>query len=299
MIRTYCIITIFLITITSLFSLSAKNLPIVLLHGILSDKYAMIPAEEHIREYMPGVYIKNINLGEGRLTSLYNMHDQVQLLKEAMENDEQLKDGCIMIGHSQGGLVARYFIEKYNNPRVYIYIAWGTPEDGIFGSPGTIDNRFAWLQKIEKISYVIAYSFIMQRFISFAGYWKDPFHYDVYLKKCMFLPYINNEIDHPDAQMFKDNICSLKTMVLVESTREDVVDPAASCHFGFYLPGSTDYIESLFDSDWYRSDKLGIKTLADSGRLHLKFAHCSHTEFQKDLYNFIENTLPFLKYEVE
>jgi len=298
MIFKYCTNNIFLITITSLFSLSAKNLPIVLLHGILSDKYAMVPAEKHIQEYMPNVYIKNINLGEGALTSLYNMHDQVQWLKHEMENDEHLKDGCILIGHSQGGLIARYFIEKYNNPRVYIYISWGTPEHGIFGSPGSIDNRFAWLQKIEKISYIVAYSFLMQRFISFAGYWKDPLHYDTYLKKCMFLPYINNEIDHPDAQIFKNNICSLKKMILVQSTREDVVDPAASCHFGFYPVGSTDYIESLFDSEWYQSDKLGIKTLAESGRLHLKFAHCNHTEFQEDLYNFVENTLPYLRYEI-
>jgi palmitoyl-protein thioesterase len=301
MIRHYCTNIIFLIIIPIIFLTNtyAKNLHIVLLHGILSDKHAMIPAEQHIREYLPNTYIKSINLGEGILTSLCNMHDQVKLLKKEIENDEQLKNGCIMIGHSQGGLVARYFIEKYNDPRVYIYIAWGTPEHGIFGSPGTIDNRFAWLQKIEKISHIIAYSFFMQRFISFAGYWKDPFHYEMYLKKCMFLPYINNEIDHCDAQIFKDNICSLNTMVLVQSTIEDVVDPASSCHFGFYPPGSTDYIESLFDSEWYQSDKLGIKTLAESGRLHLKFAHCNHTDFQEDLYNFVENTLPYLKYEIE
>src|SRR5260221_1949836 len=284
------------LAITSCF-ITAQNLPIVLIHGILSDKCAMIPAEEQIRQYMPDVYIKNISLGEGKITSLCNMHNQVEWLKEELQADEHLKDGCIIIGHSQGGLIARYFIEKYNNPRVYVYIAWGTPQHGIFGSPGNFDQRFAWLQNIQHHAYIFAYSYLMQRFISFAGYWKDPLHYEQYLQKCTFLPYINNEIDHPDAQTFKQNICNLIAMVLVQSTKEDVVEPAVSCHFGFYAPGSTDIIESIIDSEWYQSDALGLKTLADNDRLHLKFAHCLHTELQEDTYNFIENTLPYLKYE--
>lgn len=297
------ILNSFILIITALsFSntVAKKNLPIVLVHGILSDKYAMIPTKKLIKKYLPGVYVKNIKLGEGKITSLCNMHDQVEWLKQEMENDEHLKNGCIMICHSQGTLVGRFFIEKYNNPHVYVYISWAGPENGIFGSPGNMDQRFIWLQNVQKyLSYQLAYSYIMQRFISFAGYWKDPLYYATYLQKCSFLPYLNNEIDHIDAAQFKENICSLKAMVLVQSTREDVVDPAASCHFGFYPQGSMDYIQPLSDSEWYQSDKLGLKTLAESGRLHLKFAHCYHGDFQKDKQNFVENTLPYLRYEVE
>jgi palmitoyl-protein thioesterase len=163
-----------------------------------------------------------------------------------------------------------------------------------------MDQRFAWLQKLQQyLSYRIAYSSFMQRWVSFAGYWKDPLFFQNYLEKCKFLPYLNNEIDQADAQKFKENICSLTAMVLVQSTCEDIIDPAASCHFGFYVPGSMDYIQSMVESEWYQSDALGLKTLAENGRLHLKLAHCCHTDFQKDEYNFIENTLPYLRYEVE
>jgi palmitoyl-protein thioesterase len=295
----YTINNLFLFTLTTLCftSIIAKNLPIVLVHGILSDKHAMLPAKKNIKKYLPGVYVKSINLGEGKITSLFNMHDQVNWLKQELEADEQLRNGCIMIGHSQGGLVARYFVEKYNNPHIYVYISWGSPESGIFGSPGSIDQRFAWLKLMESYTYKFAYSYLMQRFVSFASYWKDPLHYETYLQKNVFLPYINNELDHDDAELFKQNICSLATMVLVQSTREDVVDPAASCHFGFYQPGNLNTIQPVFDSEWYHADKLGLKTLAESGRLHLKFAHCAHSEFQADEYNFIHNTLPYLTYE--
>lgn len=286
-----------IISLLSLTNAIAQNLPIVLVHGILSDKYAMIPAQKNIEHYMPDIYVKKIDLGEGRITSFFNMNDQVEWLKSALEADEQLQNGCIIIGHSQGGIVARYFIEKYNNPRVYVYIAWGTPECGVFGAPEHLDQRFTWLKKIER-SDLFTYSYLMQRFVSFAGYWKDPLHYQTYLDKCRFLPYLNNEIDHADAALFKENICSLATMVLVQSTADEVIVPVESCHFGFYAPGSTNTIESLLDSKWYLCDKLGVKTLADTGRLHLKFAHCTHTEFQTDEYNFIHNTLPYLKYEI-
>ncbi|HLC06698.1 MAG TPA: hypothetical protein VJJ26_00790 [Candidatus Babeliales bacterium] len=276
----------------------AKNLPIVLVHGILSDKHAMAPTKRLIKKYLPDVYVKKITLGKGKITSFFNMHDQVNWLKEKMESDERLQDGCIIIAHSQGGLVARCFIEKYNNPKVYVYISWGTPENGIFGSPGTMDQRFEWLRKMQQYSYKLMYCYLIQRAISFAGYWKDPLHYQDYLQQCRFLPYINNEIEHPDAALFKNNICSLAHMVLVQSTKEEVVDPAVSSHFGFYPIGSIDTLENIFDSCWYQEDKLGLKTLADSGRLHLQFAHCAHSDYQEDVQNFVENTLPYLSCQV-
>ncbi|HLW72996.1 MAG TPA: hypothetical protein VKR54_03025 [Candidatus Babeliales bacterium] len=288
------------IVIATIFSSTthAKNLPIVLLHGILADKYSMVPTEKHIKQYMPDVYVKNIDLGGGKITSLFNLYDQVDLLKNALQSDEKLRDGCIFIAHSQGGVVARYFIQKYNNPHVYVYIAWGTPECGIYGAPDKIDKRFSWLNLIERHSHRFAYSYIMQHWVSFAGYWKDPLHYRQYLDKNIFLPYLNNEIKHQDSELFKRNISNLAAMVLVQSTKDDVIYPQASCHFGFYTIGSLKDITSLYDSPLYQKDLLGLKTLAETGRLHLKFAHCAHTELQSDEYNFIENTLPYLSYEI-
>lgn len=277
--------------------ITAKNLPIVLVHGLFSNKHAMVPAVKHIKKYLPGVYVKNIRLGEGRIATLFNMHDQVEWLRQEMEADPQLQNGCIIIAHSQGGLVARYFIEKYNNPRVYVYIAWGTPEAGIFGAPDKIDTYIPWLKILEKCSYRFAYSYLMQRLLSFAGYWKNPLHYEKYLQGCTFLPFVNNEIEHADSALFKENICKLSCMVLVKSTKDEVVVPASSCHFGFHPIGFPNEIENLFDSPWYQNDALGLKTLAESDRLHLKLAHCAHSALQEDEYNFIENTLPYLIFE--
>ena len=140
---------LFIISILCCINTIAQNLPIVLIHGILSDEYAMIPTERHINEYMPNVYVKNIRLGEGRITSICNMYDQVKWLKEEMEADEHLQNGCIIIAHSQGGLVARYFIEQYNNPRVYVYIAWGAPQNGVYGIPENVNLQLTLLDTLQ------------------------------------------------------------------------------------------------------------------------------------------------------
>jgi palmitoyl-protein thioesterase len=111
------------------------------------------------------------------------------------------------------------------------------------------------------------------------------------------LPYINNEIPHPDNDLFKENISNLAAMILVQSTEDEIVVPRASCHFGFYDVGSLTHIIHLEDSQLYQDDLLGLKALAESDRLHLLFAHCSHADLQSDEYNFINNTLPYLTYE--
>ncbi len=274
---------------------TAKNLPIVLVHGIFSDGYSMIPTQEYLNKYMPDVYVKNITIGSGKVASFYNMYDQVEWLKEDLESDENLKDGCIIIAHSQGGLVSRYFIERYNNPRCYVYISWGSPQAGVFGTPGTLDKRFTWLNSIKDYTYKILYIHPIQKWVSFASYWRDPFHHDIYLTKCSFLPFLNNEIDHAYADLFRENICSLHNMILVQSTEDNDIKPIESCHFGFYKKGQDTEIEHLHESQNFNEDRLGLKTLAESGRLHFKIAHCTHTDYQKNEENFVENTLPFLK----
>jgi len=273
---------------------TTKYLPVVLVHGIMSDGYAMIPAEKYINKHMPGTYVKNVTLGAGKITSFCNMYNQVEWLRRELQNDPQLQDGCNIIAHSQGGLIARYFVQRYNKPRVYNYISWGSPQSGVFGTPGRLDSRFAWLNLLEVLTYRILYSALTQRYVSFASYWRDTLHYNQYLKGCRFLPYLNNEVRHSYAALFKENICRLQNMVLVASTAEEIIEPVASCHFGFYKVGSVREIEDLFDSRLFTEDLLGLRTLQESDRLHLRVAHCTHGDYQEDRENFLQNTLPFL-----
>ena len=156
-----------------------------------------------------------------------------------------------------------------------------------------------WLDMLESYVYKFIYAKPLQKYIGAASYWHDTLHMKKYLAKSSFLPYVNNEIPHPDAELFKQNLCTVKNMILVMSTKEEIVEPRISCHFGFYKKGSKTEIENLVDSVEYKNDVLGLRTLNESGRLHLRLADCTHSNFQEDEKNFLENGLEFLKADPE
>lgn len=268
----------------------ATHIPIVL-HGLSSKNHGMEPTIQLIRKYLGNeVYIKNV-IPSGLL---FNTHDQAEYFRKEVETDPKLQNGFNVIAHSHAGLVVRYYIERYNNPPVHTYISYGTPQQGVFGMPGTLDDHFEWLNVLEERAHQILYSWSFQQYVPFAGYWHDTLHYDDYIKKAVFLPCLNNEIDHEYAAFFKANLCRLSNMVLIMSQYEQTIEPAISCHFGFYKKGSKSEIEQIQDTELYQRDTIGLRTLHEHGKLHLRYAQCPHYSFPEDEKNFVENTVPFL-----
>lgn len=288
---------VFFTALSSIFIIAqdqSSYLPVVLVAGIGGDHVDMQPMANLIQKYLPGVYVKNVEIGLGKITSFWNMHDQAEWLAHELYDDYNLRNGCNIIAHSQGGLTARHFIQRFNYPHVYNYIALGTPQRGIDGLPGNLDTKYIWLNLIEPYVSSILYMPIFQKCVSFAGYWNDSLRHDDYLDLCYFLPYLNNEKAHALCDLFKENICKLQNMVLIKATLEEMIEPVDSCHFSFYKKNSMSKIEDLFASDIYKNDTLGLKQLYESNRLHFKEASCNHDDLKSDEQNFIDNILPFL-----
>jgi palmitoyl-protein thioesterase len=268
---------------------------IILVHGFLTGADEMQPTADRIQAQLPDAYIKIVNLGLGKWTSFFNMFDQAEWLKIELASDPNITDDCVMIAHSQGGLVARYYVERYNLPKIKKLITWGTPHQGIFGSPGFLDRRFSWLNVLELYAYKLFYMYPMQKYISIASYWRDPLHHEEYLDQCLFLPHANNEIPHIYHDVYKENIESLEQFVVLKSNKEDIITPAESCHFGFYYEGSNRHIEPFLESKQYTDNLMGLKTLYDQGKLIFKSVECSHYGYLSDESVFMENTLPYIR----
>jgi palmitoyl-protein thioesterase len=272
-----------------------EQLPIVLVNGIMASDKDMKPLEDQILKALPGTYVKSIHILRGKWTSWMNMHEQGKDLCHDIQADPKLKNGFIMIAHSQGGLLARYYVERWNNPKCEILITLGSPHQGVFGIPGTYDERFKFLNHFENLARFMMYRSFAQKHLSIAQYWHDSIKFNLYLKRCTFLPYLNNEIEHEFSEHYKANMLSLKHFVMINSPFETIVEPACSCHFGFYKNGSKDVEESFVESRQYINDLLGLRTLDISGRLHLLWANCTHTDYQEDIDCFERLILPFLK----
>jgi palmitoyl-protein thioesterase len=273
----------------------AEPLPVVLVHGIMADEHDLSTLQGYIEEALPGVYVHSVNIGAGKWTSFWNLHRQGKWLCSEIQSDPKLANGFNMICHSQGGLLGRYYVERWNNPQVHNYISIATPQRGVFGLPGTLDNRFKVLNHFENLARFLLYRQVFQNHFSGAQLWNDSLHEKQYLKCNNFLPYLNNEIDHEFASHYRANICSLDNMVLIGSAGDTIVEPLESAHFGYYKKGSKETTEQYFEWDIYKTDKLGLKELEEAGKLHLRFCNEGHCEAPESRDSFERNILPFLK----
>jgi len=270
----------------------AIRTPIVVMHGILSNSKEMRPVKDFIDQYLPGTYVKLMEIGDGSWTSLENLQKQVDEFIVKVKADSRLSQGFHLICHSQGCLIGRAYVEQSNEPQVFSFISWAGPNAGYFGAPEHLDQRIADLDKLDAELYEVLYTPWGQKTFSVASYWKDPHHLREYCQDCKFLSELNNEVYHEKYGQYRDNICKLLYMVLVQSTNDEVIVPQASSHFGFYAPNSHTEIVPMEVTPTYKN--LGLETLNEAGRLLRLWSTCTHTEFKADQTNFVQNTLPYL-----
>ena len=119
--------------------LAARRLrpkPVVLLHGILDRAENMEESARWVRRALPGAYVRCVEVGNGIVDSLRRPMDwQLRDLAATLASDPKLSRGMHIIGHSQGALLGRAFVQRYDYPRVYTLISWAGPQAGYFGVP--------------------------------------------------------------------------------------------------------------------------------------------------------------------
>lgn len=157
-----------------------------------------------IEQDFPGTYVTAPYDGDDLDALLANLNESVDSFAALVKSDPKLAGGFHIIGHSQGGLVSRAYVERYGHlpdyPKVINLISWLGVQDGTFGVPDfnefCPDNHWycdflsgivdSFLQDPQK-------SFEFQTHVTFAAYWKDVFNYQLYLDNNIFLADINNE----------------------------------------------------------------------------------------------------------
>jgi palmitoyl-protein thioesterase len=238
-----------------------NNLPTAILHGIDSSSKELVPFGEWISVTFK-TKVFNLEIGNGAKTSLYMpMKDQLEELCKTIYSIEDFKSGFNFIGMSQGGLLARSYVERCNVYPVYNLITLVAPHGGEYLPTIKID----------------LYTNFFQEHLSPAGYWRVPFDLpNGYLKECKYLPLLNNEVEHHEAEKQMENIMSLDNMVLIWSPKDTVLSPPESAIFSVFNEKLE--VVSLFETDLYINDLLGLKYLNGQNRLHMYKTNCSHVE---------------------
>jgi palmitoyl-protein thioesterase len=268
-------------TPTTTFTTTATPYPIVVLHGLESSSQAMEPLCDWLETtFNTNVY--NIEIGNGEKTSLYTaLNAQLAELCLTIYETRELSGGFDFIGISQGGLLARGYVERCNSYPVRNLITLVAPHGGVFW-PNTKNNG-------------LMYNDFFQNFLSIASYWRNPTILDTYLSSCSYLPSLNNEVwCEEESPIHRRNIRNLSNFVMIWSPEDTVLNPPESGKFSFFDEELN--VIPLEKTDLYQSDKLGLKYLNYIGGLHTYATNCSHVDHRNlvcfnQLYDILERFL--------
>jgi len=286
------------ITIVFSISIYAKTYrPVVLMHGVTAAASDLYEFAGWINETYPGIYVISVEIGNGGDDSfMLSMNRQVEIFCDTVRADLHLQQGFNLLGFSQGSLIVRGALQRCSLP-VYNLITLSGVNDGVFGVPNLIHLPAPFRELVSEF----AYETVVQDTISVAGYWRDPYHLDEYMKHCRFLPDINNELPVRN-ETYRQNILKLNSFVMTYSDVDEVVMPGPSGWFRGYKPKSLE-VELWNETRQFTEDLLGLRTLWEQGKIYQFTSHVPHAESDhkpnKDflfqhIMPFFNNTLPEL-----
>jgi len=100
---------------------------------------------------------------------------------------------------------------------------------------------------------------------------------------------------------YKSNLIELNKLILVMSLFDEIVIPNSSPWFQFYKIGSNSEIVRLNETDTYKEDWIGLKTLDTTNRLILYSTSCRHQDMGKDIcrQDYLKHTQPYLNTTID
>lgn len=252
----------------------SKPVPVVMWHGMgdtCCSSGSLGKIISLLQDQIPGVYVRSLKFGKSATDDLESgyfgqMNERVADVCRSLALDPELKDGYHAIGFSQGGQFLRAVAQRCPSPRIRNLITLGAQHQGVSSVPRCTGTSLSLCQLAAKLINFGAYTSFVQQHSVQAQYWNDPLDQQNYREKSIFLADINNERE-PRNQSYVDNLLKLDNLVLVQFEGDTIVIPRESETFGFYESGQRTKILPMNQTDLYRADRIGLRTLDQSGRL--------------------------------
>ena len=291
---------------------------------------------DYIKALVPDIFIYSISTGVNEISDISSSYfglvdQQVDRVCDEIRAIPQLQRGFTAVGFSQGGQFLRAVVQRcqHRGPAAHTLVTMGAQHEGVMDIPGCWEPSFnstpSWgCRTMQKLLGWGAYNSWVQRRVVQAQYFKDPAHLELYYENSAFLADINaeaydgsgsagssafvgkNKISSLNTKnqtqtlsarydLYKNNLASLERLVLFMFDNDITVVPKESAHFSFF---NGERLVPLTESSLYLEDRIGLKTLDESGRLILAHAPGFHMQFSLDWF-FINVVKPFLLVEAD
>lgn len=271
---------------------NSSVLAVAAMHGLDSTAEAMVSVCRQLELDFPSqIYCKPIALvgAHDRWDSFFiPMNTQAELFHRAVMADPVLRNGgFVIIGHSQGGVLSLGYITRYSHrlpkpPVAFISLAGVVA--GVSGVP--IVNYYCKLSSnnrsicdiLENImdSFAAGKWSPLCQMVSFCDYWYDPMNVASYLQYNTYLADILNQRSYNAT--YANNMKSLKGLHLVLAQEDRIVIPPITEQFGHFKPGSNTETLTMEQTNGYKSDAIGLKTLNEAGKIKKYEVPCGHQD---------------------
>ena len=276
-----------LIIISFIFLLKVNlfvSLPVVILHGFQQtcSNYNLQTFVNYINS-RTNQYTRCIETGGGSKDISLSFYEQAKKACETISQDSNYNGNFAIVSISQGGVLARYIIEKCEmSGHVKVFVSIGGPLSGTHQIPHC--QRGVTCHILNSLADWFMYKGYIQDSIGPSGYFRVSNHIDRYKDSKSLLLDINNQGKNKDINA-KNRFSSLDLLILIAFKRDTMISPKESAHFGEY--DDNHKLVDMKDTEFYKNDLFGLKTLDEANKIK-KFwvddLHCRYNFVDIDMY---------------
>ena len=261
-----------------------NSLPVAVLHGFQQtcNSYNLQTLVDYIKSKTTH-YARCIETGGGSKDISLSFYEQAKKACEIISQDSNYNSDFAIVSISQGGVLARYVIEKCQmTGHVKVFASIGGPLSGTHQLPHC--QRGVTCHTLNSLVDWFVYKGYIQDSIGPAGYFRVSNHLDRYTDSKSLLLDINNQGENIDINA-KNRFSSLDLLILIAFKRDTMISPKESAHFGEY--DEKHKVVDMKDTDIYKNDLFGLKTLDEANKIK-KFwvdeVHCNYNFVDIDMY---------------
>mmetsp|Transcript_161 Transcript_161/g.625 ORF Transcript_161/g.625 Transcript_161/m.625 type:complete len:545 (-) Transcript_161:141-1775(-) len=190
----------------------------------------------------------------------YDMRSGLAALHKWLKADPKYANGFILLAFSQGNFVARSYLQLYNDPPAKAYISIDGPLAGeFFPMPGGAE--------------CCAFIPMMPNLVQWCHYVYSPTSRQITKYSPFAKNILLNQINAQTAA--ESHLLRTERMVMTAGYADPVIQPmcspmnkeSGSAHFGPMSTGMPPRPLTLKQTQWYKNNMFGIRTMCDSGRM--------------------------------
>ena len=253
----------------------SKPLPVAILHGFMQicTHEDLVNLPKFISS-KTGEYAKCIESGGGGVDLSRSFEDQAKEACKIISSDENFQGDFAIVSISQGGVLARYVIEKCEmRGTVKRFVAIGGPLAGTHQLPHCL--RGVACHILNSFADWFCYKGYVQKTFGPSGYFRTSNHLERFQKSKSVLLNVNNQKEY-DSEA-KRRFLLLEKLVLIGFKRDTMISPRESAFF--YEYDEDHNLVNMKDTEIYKKDLFGLKTLDESNRIEMHFLDERHCYF--------------------